>query len=80
MHLSLPPPTHMPCPDCGASVPREELAEHACDERRRVEFQLFQLRGELAVFADELARWLETPQGRFEVFYAERTRADRRAA
>jgi hypothetical protein len=72
--LKLPPPEHMPCQSCGTSVARGARAAHVCDEARKIDYELFQLRGETAGFAGALAKWLETPQGRFEVFDAERRR------
>ena len=78
MAFSLPPPAYMPCPDCGASVARAERDSHVCDEGRRLEYELFQLREETAAFGAALAAWLESPQGRFERFYAERQRTRRR--
>jgi hypothetical protein len=63
----------MPCPDCGASVDRNDPA-HECDPERRLDFVLFRLRDEIAAFAAELAKYLGTPHGRFEVYYAERER------
>jgi hypothetical protein len=69
----------MPCDDCGASVPRAERATHACDEKRRLQYELFRLvHSEIAAFEDELATYLTTPEGRFHAWYAERDR--RRAA
>jgi hypothetical protein len=75
--LSLPLPGHMPCERCGASVAAEDAGTHTCDEERCLDFAVFQLRGEVAAFGDALHGWLETTRGRFEVFYAERTRTDR---
>ncbi len=72
--LSLPVPRHMPCDRCGASVVTEEADAHTCDEERRLDFVLFQLRGEVAAFEDALHVWLGTVRGRFERYYAERTR------
>ena len=72
MFGSLPQPAHMPCPACGASVPRE--AEHVCDEAQRSSYQLFQARLEADRFDTELTSWLASPNGRFAVFYAERQR------
>ncbi len=63
----------MPCERCGASVDRG-ADEHACEEGRRLDYLVFQLRGEILGFEAELAAWLETPGGRFELFYAERMR------
>jgi hypothetical protein len=71
--FSLPVPRHMPCEHCGASVERGAVA-HTCDEERRLEFSLFQLRADIELFEEHLRRWLETARGRFERYYAERTR------
>ena len=66
--------SHMPCPDCGASVAAVELEEHACDPERRVEYQLFQLRVDVASFDEALSNYLESPHGRFAQWLAERDR------
>jgi hypothetical protein len=42
-------------------------------------FRLFQLRVELAAFVDQFAAYLESSQGRFELWYAERERRRKRA-
>jgi len=68
--LSLPEPRHVPCTHCGASVERGRLDDHQCEEERRLEYQLFQLRPQLEQFDADFASWLETPRGRFETFYA----------
>jgi len=70
------PSRYMPCPDCGASLERREKS-HDCEPERRLDFVLFQLRDDVAGFEGELAVYLATPRGRFEVFYAERERARR---
>ena len=64
----------MPCDRCGASVETRASEEHTCDERRRLDFALFALRAEVDAFESDLGRWLVTPRGRFEQFYAEHTR------
>ncbi len=64
----------MPCTECGASVARGERDAHVCDAERRLEFELFQLRGAIAAFDAELAAYLDSPQGRFEAWDAERRR------
>ncbi len=96
---SIPQPAYMPCEECGASVPVGERDEHVCSERRRLEYRLFQLRAELAVFEvrrklllehrelrpelavfeEQFAAYLESPQGRFALWYAERERRLKRA-
>ncbi len=68
--LALPPPSHTPCDRCGASIERAEPEAHVCDRERRIDYRLFQLRDLIGSFDVDLAVWLETPEGRFESFYA----------
>jgi hypothetical protein len=70
MFGALPQPTHVPCPECGASIPRGERDNHACDEAQRIRHELFQLRAEVNRFEGDFAAWLKTNAGRFAVFYA----------
>jgi hypothetical protein len=65
---------HMPCDECGASLAASERGLHACDPERRLEFRLFQLRTGATSFEDGLAEYLESPQGRFAQWLAERER------
>ncbi len=74
MFDSLPQPRHMPCPDCGASLSAEERKGHACDDERWATFQLFQLREEVATLEEQVAAYLDSPQGRFELWDAARRR------
>lgn len=74
MFDSLPQPRHMPCPDCGASVPVSVRDRHVCEDERWVTYQLVQLRDEVAAFDAQLADYLESPRGRFERWDAERRR------
>ena len=67
---------YRPCPDCGASVASEEMEAHACDVERWLDYQVFQLRDEVASFDEEVVRFLDSPHGRFELWYAERRRLD----
>ena len=67
-----------PCATCGASVERTRKHLHVCDPDRRVDYQFIQLRPEIGTFDQQLASYLESPTGRFEVWVAERDR--RRAA
>jgi hypothetical protein len=64
----------MPCPGCGMSVERTLKHLHVCDPDRRLEYELFQLRHETALFEPQLAEYLESPAGRFEVWLAEHDR------
>jgi hypothetical protein len=65
---------HMPCTECGASLAADERHEHVCDPERRLEYRLFQLRTEVAGFDDGLRDYLDSPQGRFAQWLAERDR------
>jgi hypothetical protein len=65
----------MPCPDCGASHERIERANHVCERERWLDYQLFQLREELAAYDTQLRAYLDSPRGRFELWYAARLRA-----
>lgn len=67
---------HMPCAECGASVRASEREQHACAPERRLEYRLFQLRTEVATFDDGLSDYLDSPQGRFAQWLAERDRRD----
>jgi len=69
-----PESAHMPCPECGASLSRAASGEHLCDEERRLDFRLFQLRSEIASFDAQLSAWLGTAAGRFAAWLAERDR------
>jgi hypothetical protein len=64
---------YMPCPECGVSLAGDEESEHVCDPVRRLEFELFGLRGGIAAFEEDLAAWLATAQGRFALWLCERT-------
>jgi hypothetical protein len=77
MFASLPQPPTRPCPECGAAVPQAELDEHVCEHERWVDHQMFVLRGELDGLEGEIAAWLESPRGRFELGYAQRERTTR---
>ena len=65
---------HMPCTVCGASVRMNAREGHTCDPERRLEYHLFQLRDEMAGFDLGLGAYLDSPQGRFEQWLAERER------
>ena len=70
----LPEPRHMPCSECGASLARGEESTHECNPERRVDYELFQLRDEIGRFDADLAAYLGSSHGRFEVWCAERDR------
>ena len=64
----------MPCPDCGESVAADARDEHRCDGERRLTYQLFQLREETASLEADVAAYLDSPRGRFELWDAARRR------
>ena len=74
---SLPQPAFMPCPECGVSLERRAAARHTCTEEQRLAFLLVQLRQGIESFERDLADYLTTARGRFEVWYAERQRRRR---
>lgn len=74
MFPSLPQPRFMPCPDCGESVDAGLRSDHRCDDERWVTYQLFQLRDEVTALESQVAEYLASPHGRFELWYAARTR------
>jgi hypothetical protein len=67
---------YMPCLNCGASLERGTLNSHVCDRERWLDYQLFQLRSEIDLFGAQLNAYLRTNKGRFEVWYAKRTRRE----
>jgi hypothetical protein len=67
-------PSHMPCTECGVSVEVASASAHTCDQERRLDYLLFQLRDEIAAFDAQLTAWLESAYGRFAAWLAERDR------
>jgi hypothetical protein len=55
-------------------VARSENDAHVCEERRRIDYRLVQLRDEVATFDEELTAWLDSAAGRFAAWLAERGR------
>lgn len=74
--MTEPPPEgrYRPCVECGAWVELDATDTHVCDKERALDFRIFQLRGEIAAFDAQLARWLATARGRFAAWIAERDR------
>jgi hypothetical protein len=68
---------YMPCTACGTSVAVAERDEHVCDRERLLDYQMFQLREEVACLEDGLHRYLDSPDGRFAQWLAERERRPR---
>ena len=76
MSLAFPTPDHLPCPSCGASVAvADDFGAHVCDDERRLDFRLIELRAEIDRFPDDLTTWMSTPHGRFALWLAERERS-----
>jgi hypothetical protein len=67
-------PSFMPCDECGASIARVDRDQHTCSPERKLEYELFQLRHEVEEFDALLEAYLASRRGRFDVFYAERSR------
>ena len=71
---SLPQPLFMPCASCGESVVVTDLVLHHCEDERWAAYQVFQLRDEVDALESQFARYLESPRGSFEAWYAEHRR------
>jgi hypothetical protein len=61
------------CADCGERVPWAQTGQHECDEEQWLSFQVTRARPQIDRFEHELARYLETARGKFDLWYAERT-------
>ena len=68
----------IPCPDCGATIERQDNERHECDPERRLDHQMSQLSGEIELLEQQVADYLDSPNGRFELWYAQRERRRRR--
>ncbi len=67
---------YMPCPGVRhVAGGRGAGTSTSATSERRIDFQMFRLRGQIARFELELAQFLDTPAGRFETWYAENRRA-----
>jgi len=64
------------CPACGTSVGHESLQTelHVCDERQRDDYEASLALAEAFLFDLEWREYLDSPRGRFEAFYAARSR------
>jgi hypothetical protein len=67
-------PSFMPCADCGASVKREELAEHECDAERKLDHQLLLLAPRSRTSTTRSRTYLDSPCGPVQRWYAEHRR------
>jgi hypothetical protein len=62
------------CPGCGLEVPARVLNVHVCDWWRWLDHQVDLRSDELESFEGELTKYLDSPRGRFDLWYAERQR------
>ena len=74
MGIPFPQPRHLPCSQCGTAVERSKQDEHVCDPEHVLNHEIFLLRDEMAALPEELAVYLDSPHGRFELWCAERDR------
>ena len=72
--FGFPQPQHLPCPECGESVACDDDAAHVCDDDRRLDYVLLHLREEIAEVEAQFRAWLDSPEGRFAAWLAERDR------
>ena len=68
----------IPCPECGASIERQDNDLHECDPERRLDHLMSQLGAEIELFEQQVVDYLDSPHGRFELWYAQRERRRRR--
>lgn len=61
---------HMPCEDCGESVERTSAETHICDPNRLLDYQMFKMRDKIVRFDEVFQYYLESNEGRFEVWLA----------
>ena len=72
--FAFPEPRYMPCKDCGESLADAQHESHVCDPERQLNFAFVQLLEERELFEEQLTAYLESPRGRFDVWYAARRR------
>jgi hypothetical protein len=72
--FGLPEPAFMPCSECGESVAKEERDDHVCERDRWLDYQLFLQRQAIERLETDLRTYLESPEGRFQAWEAERRR------
>lgn len=62
------------CPGCGDQLPTRDAIYHVCDWWRWLDHQVHLRRDELSRFEHDLSAYLESPRGRFDLWYAKRDR------
>ena len=73
MAIDVPEDEQTACPDCGA-VARDDSPTHECSRDEVLDYRLFLDRQDEVTLNDEVSAYLASPQGQFEVWYAERER------
>jgi hypothetical protein len=74
--LGLPEPQFMPCGECGESVAKAEHEQHICERERWLDYQLFLQQEGVHRFESDLGAYLDSPEGRFQAWDAERRREE----
>jgi hypothetical protein len=69
---------YMPCELCGESLDTAVPRVHRCSPERRLDFQMFALRSDVAGVEEEVWAYLESPHGRFDVWLASKELRERR--
>jgi hypothetical protein len=67
---------YIACGECGALIERESSDSHECLREQWIEFQVSHAHRDIERFEEEFQSFLTTPQGSFEVWYAERRRLE----
>ena len=65
---------YLPCSECGALLSSEQRSRHVCSPEDSALHLVTKARVQLTVLEDELARFLETAEGKFALFLAKRQR------
>jgi hypothetical protein len=62
------------CTECGVTIPLAAEEEHECRHDQWIAHQVGRVSGEIERIDVELADYLETAHGKFDLWYAQRTR------
>jgi hypothetical protein len=62
------------CEECGVAVAEAAIDEHVCEHERWVTYQAEKLRDGVERLETDITVFLESARGRFELWYAERSR------
>jgi hypothetical protein len=69
-----PVPDYLNCLECGTSVSTDAIDSHACDDRHRREHHDRTAAAQVEELEADIRNFLQSPRGRFELYYAQRTR------